>query len=155
MVNVENHQFLNYSLGFLSVIWVKWKKSVCSITLPYFNTFCCLFLPFFVLEIFKFKYDKVFVRYSAFISKFQWFEQPWVKPAENSFSIASKNQEFELITSCRFKHLISPRPTWNSQWSLISSRYLKRWHHCQYHTWPICQIFFNFSENPENLDMGI
>ena len=31
----------------------------------------------FVLEIFKFKYDKVFVRYSASISKFEWFEQPW------------------------------------------------------------------------------
>ena len=44
---------------------------------------------------------------------------------ENSFNIA-KNQEFELITSCHFKNLISPKPTWNSQWSLISSRNLKR-----------------------------
>ena len=31
---------------------------------------------------------------------------------ENSFNIA-KNQEFELITSCQFKNLISPKPTWN------------------------------------------
>ena len=33
-------------------------------------------LSFFILEIFKFKYDKVFVRHSASISKFEWFEQP-------------------------------------------------------------------------------
>ena len=37
---------------------------------------------------------------------------------ESNFNIA-KNQEFELITSCHFKNLISPKPTWNSQWSLI------------------------------------
>ena len=61
---------------FLSVIWVKWKQSVCSITLLYSSTFYSLLLPFFVLEIFKFKYDKVFVRHSASISKFEWFEQP-------------------------------------------------------------------------------
>ena len=44
---------------------------------------------------------------------------------ENSLNIA-KNQEFELITSYHFKNLISPKPVWNSQWSLISSRNLKR-----------------------------
>ena len=44
---------------------------------------------------------------------------------ENSFNIA-KNQEFELVTSCHFKNLISPKPTLNSQWSLISSKNLKR-----------------------------
>ena len=38
----------------------------------------------------------------------------------------SKNQEFELITSCHFKNLISPKPAWNSQWSLIPSTNLKR-----------------------------
>ena len=32
------------------------------------------------------------------------------KPSENSFNIA-KNQEFELIASCYFKNLISPKPT--------------------------------------------
>ena len=37
----------------------------------YSSTFYSLFLPFFVLEIFKLKYDKVFVRYSAYISKFE------------------------------------------------------------------------------------
>ena len=60
---------------FLLVIWVKWKQSVCSITLLYSSTFYSLFLPFFVLEIFKFKYDTFFVRNSAAISKFKWFEQ--------------------------------------------------------------------------------
>ena len=34
MVNVENCQFLKGS-KFISVIWVKWKQSVSSITLPY------------------------------------------------------------------------------------------------------------------------
>ena len=34
-----------------------------------------LFISFFVLEIFKFKYGKFFVRPSASISKFKWFEQ--------------------------------------------------------------------------------
>ena len=76
MINVENHQFLKEDYKFLSVIWVKWKQSVCSITLLYSSTFYSLLLPFFVLEIFKFKYDKVFVRHSASISKFEWFEQP-------------------------------------------------------------------------------
>ena len=75
-INVEIHQFLKENCEFLSVIWVKWKQSVCSITLLYSSTFNSLFLPFFVLEIFKFKYDKVFVRNSASISKFEWFEQP-------------------------------------------------------------------------------
>ena len=53
------------------------NQYICSITLLYYSTFCSLFLPFFVLEIFKFKYNKVFVRHSASISKFEWFEQPW------------------------------------------------------------------------------
>ena len=52
-------------------------KIVRSIALLYSSIFYSLFLPFFVLEIFKFKYDKVFVRHSASISKFEWFEQPW------------------------------------------------------------------------------
>ena len=65
--------------GFFSVIWVKWKHSVCSITLPYSSTFYSLFLPFFVLEIFKFKYNKFFVRHSVSISKFEWFEQPCIR----------------------------------------------------------------------------
>ena len=68
VVNVENFQFLKVNCGFLLVIWVKWKQSVCSITLLYSSTFYSLFLPFFVLEIFKFKYDKFFVRSFASIS---------------------------------------------------------------------------------------
>ena len=75
MVNVENSNFLKVNSKFLLVTWVIWKQSVCSIILPYSCTFYSLFLPFFVLEIFKFKYDRFFVRHSASISKFQWFEQ--------------------------------------------------------------------------------
>ena len=60
---------------FFSVICVKRKQSVSSITLSYSSTFYSLCLPFFVLEIFKFKYDKFFIRHSASISKFKWFEQ--------------------------------------------------------------------------------
>ena len=37
---------------------------------------------------------------------------------ENFLNIA-KNQEFELITSYHFKNPISPKPIWNSQWSLF------------------------------------
>ena len=51
-------------------------KIVSSTTLPYSSTFYSLFLPFFILEIFKFKYGKFFVRYSGSISKFERFEQP-------------------------------------------------------------------------------
>ena len=58
-------------------------KIVSSSTLLYSSTFCSLFLPFFVLEIYKFKYDKVFVRHSASISKFEWFEQPCGKIQHN------------------------------------------------------------------------
>ena len=43
---------------FLSVIWVKWKQSVCSMVLSYSSAFYSLFLPLFILEIFKFKYGK-------------------------------------------------------------------------------------------------
>ena len=70
--NVENHQFLKEDCEFLSVIWVKWKWSICCVTLLYSSTFCSLFLPFFVLELFKFKYDKVYIRHSASMSKFKW-----------------------------------------------------------------------------------
>ena len=77
VVNVENCNFLNVNCRFLLVIWVKWKQSACSITLLYSSTFYRLFLPFFVLEKFKFKYDTFFVRNSATISKFTWFEKQW------------------------------------------------------------------------------
>ena len=75
MVNVENCSFFKVNCGFLLVSWEKWKQSVRSITLLYSSTFYGLFLPFFVLEIFKFKYDMLFVINSAAISKFDWFEQ--------------------------------------------------------------------------------
>ena len=47
------------------------------------------------------------------------------KPYESPFNIA-KNQEIELITSSHFKNVISPKPAWNRQCSLIPSRNLKR-----------------------------
>ena len=78
VVNVENSQFLRRNGSFFSVSWVKWNQSVYSITLPCSRIFYSLFLPFLVLEIFEFKYDKFFVRHSTSISKFKWFEQPWV-----------------------------------------------------------------------------
>ena len=47
----------------------------------------------------------------------------WGKPV-NSFNV-SENQEIGLNTSCHIHHhvknLNSPKPTWKSQWSLISS----------------------------------
>ena len=49
---------------------MKWKQSVC-FTILYSSTFYNLVLPFFVLKIFKLKYDTFFVRHSAFISKFE------------------------------------------------------------------------------------
>ena len=64
-------------LQVFSIIWVKWKQPVSSITLLYSSTFYSLFLPFFILEIFKFKYDKFFCQKFCFISKFIWFEQLW------------------------------------------------------------------------------
>ena len=73
-VNVDNGNFLKINYEFLSVIQVKWTQSVCYIIRLYSSTFYGLFLPFFVLKIFKFKY----VRHSASISKFEWLEQPWI-----------------------------------------------------------------------------
>ena len=51
-------------------------------------------------------------------------------------------QEFELITSCHFENQTSPKPTWNSQWSQISSIYLKREHH----SLPILCPYFRFKK---------
>ena len=68
---------MNGNCEYLTVkIWAKWKQSVCSVTLPCSSTFYSLSLSFFVLEIFKFKYGKFFIRNSPSISKFEWFEQP-------------------------------------------------------------------------------
>ena len=81
----------------------------------------------------------------------------WIKANLKTFNIA-KNEELELITSCHFKNLISPKTAWNSQWSLISSRNLKWQHHCTYFSHRLLQIVFlkkDFSGNPVNLDMGI
>ena len=44
---------------------------------------------------------------------------------EKLFNI-TKNQEFELLTLRHFKTVIFPKPAWNSQWSSILSKNLKR-----------------------------
>ena len=74
----EIHQFLKGNCRLLSVTWAKWKQSICSVTLPCSSTFYSLFILFFVLEIFEFKCRNFFVRHSASISKFKWFEQLWI-----------------------------------------------------------------------------
>ena len=58
----------------------------------------------------------------------------WIKANLKTFNIA-KNQEFELITSCHFKNLISTKTHMEQ---LVESNFLKK-----------------FKENPVNLDMGI
>ena len=77
------------------------------------------------------------------------------KPEVETLKI-TKSQDFELITSCHFKNLISQKPTLNSRWNLLSSRNLQRQHHCPYPA-HISDFFFkDFSENPVlHLDMGI
>ena len=45
------------------ISYLRKMRIVCSITPLYSSTFYSLFLPFFVLEIFKFKCDKIFVRH--------------------------------------------------------------------------------------------
>ena len=59
------------------------------------------------------------------------------KPSENPFIIA-KNQKLEFIISRHFKNLISPKPAWIGQWSLIPSRNLKK----KLKFSPIFQIIF-------------
>ena len=98
MVNVENCPFLLVSCGFLLVIWVEWKHSVCFIVLFYSSTLYSLFLLILVLEIFKFKYTKFFVRNSASISILKRFEQPcfWVTPT-NSTSFLTNPWNFHVL----------------------------------------------------------
>ena len=69
VVNVERHQFLRKIANFYQLS--EWNENI------------ACFYYFFILEIFKFKYDKLFVRHSASISKFEWFEQPWSLDPEN------------------------------------------------------------------------
>ena len=54
----------------------EWNENSQYILLLFFvlALFIACFYHFFVLEIFKSKHDKVFVRHSASISKFEWFE---------------------------------------------------------------------------------
>ena len=51
----------------------------------------------------------------------------WIKAnlLENPFNIA-KIQEFKLLILQHFKNVITPKPAWNSQWSLILPRNLNQ-----------------------------
>ena len=69
MINVENRQFLKGNCDFLS--YLSEMKTVSMFYNSSYSTFYSFFLPFFVVEIFKFKYGKFFVRHSASISKFE------------------------------------------------------------------------------------
>ena len=66
---------------FKGQLWVfsRYLSHMKTVSMFYSSTFYSLFLPFFVQEISKFKYDKAFCQTSASISKFEWFEQPWYK----------------------------------------------------------------------------
>ena len=78
---------------------------VCSITRLYSNLFYSLFLPFFILKIFKFKYYKVFVRHSASISKFEWFEQLWCIRITHSYILRRKKNMLNFYFSAlSFRH---------------------------------------------------
>ena len=78
----------------------------------------------------------------------------WIKSNLKTLVIFAKNQEFKLITSCHLKDLISPKPTWNSQWSLMSSRNLAKAIASLSYFAHISDFFFfkkDFSENPVKL----
>ena len=82
--------------GCPTFIW-NYQQSVCSVTLPCSSTFYSLFIPFFVLEILKFKYGTFFIRHSASISKFRWFEQPWSStPLFVFFSEIAPSSSYEM-----------------------------------------------------------
>ena len=120
VVNVRNHQFSKGNCELLSVTWVKWKQSLFSITLLYSSTFYCFFAPFFVLEIFKFKYDKFLVRNPAPVSKFEWFERVkcmrwWV---ENYRFLVEKFISFNYWT-LKYIGPVLTRVLWNTD---ISNR---------------------------------
>ena len=120
VVNVESRQFLKEGCKFLSVIWVKWKLSVFSVTLLYSSTFYSLFLPIFVLVIFKFKYDKVFVRHSASISKFEWPVGGIGNFAEGNFLPGSENLSSEEEQFWQFEPLSKLRTAFWEYWTSIN-----------------------------------
>ena len=76
---------------------------------------------------------------------------------ENPFNNI-KNQEFELITSHHFKNLISPKPAWDIQWSLVNSFEKFKVIASLPILFAHISDFFkkkDFSENLVTLDMGI
>ena len=81
VVNVENHQFLKGNCNLL-------------LTLYYSCTFYSLFLAFFVLKIFKFKYGKFFIRHSASISNFK--AHTWISCSDNETSYLGFIDEYLL-----------------------------------------------------------
>ena len=122
VVNVENHIFLKVNWEFLWVIWIKWKLSVCSIIL-YSSAFYSLFISFFILEIFKFQCDRFFVRHSASIPKFEWFEQLWGTQGLGHFGESWPIYQYPKIghlrvKSCLFYKYLGIRAVWGN-WTQI------------------------------------
>ena len=69
-------KFLRVFISYMSGM-----KIVCSITLHYSSTFYSLFRPFFFWRYLNSsikRFRQTFVRHSASISKFEWFEQLWI-----------------------------------------------------------------------------
>ena len=115
MVNVENEQFLEGNCKFLSVIWIKWKQLVCSTTLLYSSTCYSLLLLFFVLEVFKFKYDILLLLSFPYLNDFIIsFQKSFILPKYHVLAVM-KLFLFCVILFCQ-KRIISSK----------NSRYLKQ-----------------------------
>ena len=68
----------------------------------------------------------------------------------------AKNPRISIDYTMSLQNLISQKPTWNSHWSIISARNLKRQHQCPYFAnISVFSVKKDFSEEPVNLDMGI
>ena len=89
VVPLKITNFWKKNCKILSVWWVVKMKIVTMLynsSLFYSSTFYSLFIPFFVLKIFKFKYLwQGFCQTSASISRFKWFEKPWIMPVSLFF----------------------------------------------------------------------
>ena len=99
------------------------KQSVSSITLPCFSTFYSFLLPFFVLEIFKFKHDKFFVRHSA--------------------SICISSLGLGLIEKLLKKLQNLPLEYWYNSWKTFTKKFtLAKFQTC-IGNWHLLVVFFN------------
>ena len=114
---LTSHRLKRYKICINGASWIKRKRGKCwisqifegklwvfiyslsemkiwSVTPLYSSPYYSFFLPFFVLEIFKIKDDKVFIRHSASISKLECFDQPWWNTIRVQYITVSTVQEF-------------------------------------------------------------